>query len=55
MKLTELNEMFEKMNFGKNQAKNGKFAKFKVSGCHKMGRMQMKLDTYVFYSIVKKF
>ena len=29
MKLTELNEMFEKMNFGKNQAKNGKFAKFK--------------------------
>ena len=29
MKLTELNEMFEKMNFGKNQVKNGKFAKFK--------------------------
>ena len=28
MKLTELKEMFEKKNFGKNQAKKGKFAKF---------------------------
>ena len=29
MKLTELNEMFEKMNFGKNLVENGKFAKLK--------------------------